>query len=196
MDLKEKKHINIVSGLPRSGTSMMMQMLKAGGMQIIHDNIRKPDIDNPGGYYEYEKVKTLKRNSSWLEETCGKVFKMVSMLLFNLPDDKKYRIVFMKRNMEEILDSQRKMLNRLGRKSANIEIDKMGTLYEVHLKKVDNWVKTKDHISILYINYNDIVVNPDWQLDILNKFMDNSLDTEKMLRVIDRSLYRNITDAL
>ena len=104
--------ITIVSGLPRSGTSMMMRMLEAGGMEVVTDNIRKANGDNPHGYFEFEKVKKIKEDSSWLDETFGKVFKMVSMLLYELPSDKNYKIIFMKRNMKEIMASQRIMLKK------------------------------------------------------------------------------------
>jgi len=116
--------ITIVSGLPRSGTSMMMNMLEKGGMEALTDNIRKADEDNPKGYFEFEKVKKIKEDSSWLEKTRGKVFKMVSMLLYELPLTYKYRIIFMKRDMDEMLSSQRKMLEREG-KEGNTD-DEMG----------------------------------------------------------------------
>ena len=104
----------IVSGLPRSGTSMMMQMLEAGGMEVLTDGIRQANEDNPRGYYEFERVKQIKEDPGWLEEAQGKVVKMVSMLLFDLPAGYRYRIVFMRREMREILTSQRVMLERLG----------------------------------------------------------------------------------
>ena len=87
--------IKIVSGLPRSGTSLMMQMLDSGGMEVVTDNIRTADVDNPKGYYEFERVKKIKEDSSWLKDTRGKVFKMVSMLLYDLPSDEEYKIIFM-----------------------------------------------------------------------------------------------------
>src|ERR1700730_12243612 len=110
--------IIVVSGLPRSGTSLMMQMLENGGVAVVTDNIRTADTDNPRGYYEFEKVKKLKQDASWLPETRGKAFKMVSQLLYDLPASESYRILFMKRDFEEMLLSQEKMLERLGRKAA------------------------------------------------------------------------------
>ena len=99
--------ITIVSGLPRSGTSMMMQILESGGMKVITDNIRKADEDNPHGYYEYERVKKIKDDTGWLKETRGKAFKMISLLLYDLPSNENYKVIFMKRKMSEILASQR-----------------------------------------------------------------------------------------
>src|SRR5437660_7651564 len=110
--------IIIVSGLPRSGTSLMMQMLENGGVPVVTDNIRTADTDNPKGYYEFEQVKKIKQDASWLPGTRGKVFKMVSQLLYDLPAGELYRIIFMDRDIDEVLASQEKMLERLGQKTA------------------------------------------------------------------------------
>src|SRR5262245_57688671 len=110
--------IIVVSGLPRSGTSLMMQMLDNGGIAVVTDNFRTADTDNPRGYYEYEKVKKIKQDASWLPGTRGKAFKMVSQLLYDLPPEEQYRILFMERDLEEMLLSQEKMLERLGRPPA------------------------------------------------------------------------------
>ena len=181
--------ITIVSGLPRSGTSMMMSMLEKGGMEVLTDNIRKADEDNPKGYFEFEKVKKIKEDSSWLEKTRGKVFKMVSMLLYELPSLYKYKIIFMKRNMDEMLASQRKMLEREG-KGGNGD-DEIGELFAKHLKHITGWLELRPNISTLYINYRDIIDDPHMQAKILNQFLDNRLNVEKMIAVIDKSLYRN-----
>ena len=110
--------IIIVSGLPRCGTSLMMQMLVQGGFEAVTDHIRAADTDNPRGYYELEKVKKLKEDASWLPETRGKVVKMVSQLLFDLPAGERYRVIFMQRDLDEMLASQEKMLERLNRPAA------------------------------------------------------------------------------
>lgn len=181
--------ITIVSGLPRSGTSMMMSMLEKGGMEVLTDNIRKADEDNPKGYFEFEKVKKIKEDSSWLEETRGKVFKMVSMLLYDLPSFYKYKIIFMKRDMAEMLASQRKMLEREG-KEGNAD-DGIGELFAKHLKHITGWLELRPNISVLYINYRDIIDDPHRQAKMLNQFLDNRLNVERMITVIDKSLYRN-----
>ena len=109
--------IIIVSGLPRSGTSLVMSMLLAGGIDIVSDNIRKPDIDNPKGYYEYEKVKTLHKDATWLSEAKGKSIKIISHLLYSLPETLTYKIIFVNRDIQEILASQGKMYeNKHGKK--------------------------------------------------------------------------------
>src|SRR4051794_24782005 len=107
--------IVIVAGLPRSGTSLMCQMLDNGGVEVVTDSIRTPDTDNPRGYFELEKVKRIKADASWLPEARGKAFKMVSQLLYDLPSTERYRVIFMRRDLDEVLVSQEKMLERLGR---------------------------------------------------------------------------------
>ena len=115
--------IIMVSGLPRSGASMMMQMLKAGGLEPLIDNIRLPDEDNPRGDLEFERIKKLKLDNSWLGDASGKVVKIISQLLFDLPLDKHYKVVFMRRHMPEILASQRQMIERRGTKGASLAAD-------------------------------------------------------------------------
>ena len=111
----DSKTVIIVSGLPRSGTSMMMKMLEAGGLKILTDNLREADANNPKGYYEFERVKQMKDgNLAWLPDAVGKVVKIVTGLIIYLPSDYKYKIIFMKRDLNEVLSSQKKMLGRLG----------------------------------------------------------------------------------
>jgi len=181
--------ITIVSGLPRSGTSLMMQVLDRGGMEVVTDNIRTADEDNPRGYYEFEKVKKIKEDSSWLKATRGKVFKMVSMLLYDLPLNEKYQIIFMQRDMDEALASQRKMLKRLNQ-AAGPDDDEMGELLTVHLNKIYNWLE-QQNIDVLYVSYNDLVTDTLKGAEEVKGFLGTNLDIEKMAEVIDKSLYRN-----
>ncbi len=187
---KENNIITIVSGLPRSGTSMMMQMLEAGGISIVTDNIRKTDEDNPRGYYESEKVKKIKEDVSWLDDCHNKAFKMVSELLHHLPQEKKYKIIFMKRDMEEMLASQRTMLDRLGRKGASVSSEKMAELYEKHLRNVENWLAKQNNIDVLYVKYNEVIDNPEENAKVVSQFLGDRLNIEKMASVVEKSLYR------
>ncbi len=182
--------VYIVSGLPRSGTTMMMQMLEAGGMDILTDTYRKPDKDNPNGYYEYEKVKRLGKDISWLKEAKGKAIKIVSPLLFHLPSIFKYKILFMRRNMMEILASQGKMLERRGIASGNKFDEILTVKFERHLKKANSWLESKDNIKVHYVNYKTMIVNPMEQATLVNEFLGNILNIENMMSVVDRSLYR------
>lgn len=182
--------LTIVTGLPRSGTSMMMRMLQSGGMEVVTDNIRKADEDNPEGYYEFEKVKEIKEDASWLDGVEGKVVKMASTLLYDLPSDRKYGLIFMKRNMEEILLSQRKMLERKGSED-NIDDEEMRRLFSNHLEEIERWLSEQKNMEILYMDYNDMLRNPQENVSILNRFLDNRLDAGRMIKVVDDSLYRN-----
>lgn len=181
--------ITLVSGLPRSGTSMMMKMLEAGGMEMVVDNIRKADEDNPKGYYEFEKVKKIKEDISWLDSAQGKVVKMVSMLLYDLPSGRSYKIIFMKRKMEEILASQRMMLERKNSRD-DVNDEKMGYMFSKHLKKIEKWLDEQKNIEVCYFAYSNVIEHPYENAQCVTEFMDNNLDINKMVEVIDKSLYR------
>ena len=182
--------ITVVSGLPRSGTSMMMSMIKAGGMDILVDNIRRPDEDNPKGYYEFEKVKKTNEDPFWLKEAEDKAVKMVTMLLRDLPLDRNYKIIFMKREMAEVLASQRRMLERLKMDSDVTKDEEMGRVFEKHLVVIENWLKKQENMDVQYISYNDVIRYPYENAKIVNRFLDNRLDVDRMIQMIDQSLYR------
>ena len=126
----------VVSGLPRSGTSLMMQMLEAGGVPILTDGERACDADNPKGYYEYEPVKALQNgDSDWLDKAEGKAVKVISFLLRHLPQKHRYRVVFMNRNLDEVLASQEKMPVTRGQQK-HTGYAEMKRLYEHQFKAV------------------------------------------------------------
>lgn len=187
--MKSNKPIVIVSGLPRSGTSMMMRILEAGGMPVLVDNIRKADEDNPRGYYEFEDVKNTREKPSWLDEAQGKAVKMVSMLLYDLPEDRRYKVIFMKRKMEEILASQRKMLERKGQLDTT-DYEAMSRSFTKHLLEIEKWLEEQINFQVVYVNYNDILNNPLQALRPVNTFLGESLDLNRMTDVVDESLYR------
>jgi hypothetical protein len=185
------KPIILVSGLPRSGTSMMMSMLKAGGLEILSDDIRTPDANNPKGYYELERVKKLQEGDiKWLSDAPGKVVKIISALLKYLPDKYSYKIIFMQRDMDEILISQRRMLERDGKVGDNTDDQVMAELFEKHLNEVDKWLKAQKKVQVLKISYNDVLRNPRTNIKLLNDYLGNNLDISKMLEVIEPKLYR------
>jgi len=181
--------IIIISGLPRSGTSLMMQMLASGGVAVVTDNIRTADPDNPRGYYEFERVKKIKEDASWLPETRGKGFKMVSQLLYNLPPSEIYRIIFMTREIDEMLISQEKMLERLGRSAA--PRDEIKRAFTGHLQRLFDWLDRQSNMKILYVDYRDLIEQPRMQADRISAFLDGKADAEKMASAVDPSLYRN-----
>ncbi|MFC1814558.1 sulfotransferase domain-containing protein [Thermodesulfobacteriota bacterium] len=182
--------IIVVSGLPRCGTSMMMQMLAEGGMQIVTDSIRKADEDNPRGYFEFEKVKEIKEDTKWLDDCIGKAFKMVSALLYYLPINRKYRVIFMKRKMEEMLASQNVMLQRKGEKTDSVTDKAMIVKLEEHLHDIEAWLAKQRNIDVIYISYNNVIQNPLPNSERVNQFLGNQLDVDKMAGVIEKSLYR------
>ena len=181
--------ITIVSGLPRSGTSLMMQMLDQGGIEAVTDNIRSPDRDNPRGYYEFEIVKKIKEDASWLPETRGKVFKMVSQLLYDLPPTESYRIVFMRRDFDEMLLSQEKMLARLGRPAA--PRDEIKGAFTRHLDQLFAWLEKQANMKVLFVHYQDVVGDPLEEARKIAEFLDGRVDADKMAAAVDPSLYRN-----
>ena len=182
--------VTIVSGLPRSGTSMMMKMLEAGGMPVLIDYIRTPDEDNPKGYYEFERVKQIEHDQAWLEDAKGKVVKMVAALLKHLPSDYRYKVVFMRRKMEEILASQRRMLVRNNMPADDVDNAKMAELFRRHLQIIEAWLAEQPNIDVLYVSYNETVKDPQPQAERLNQFLGGALDIRQMVNVVDPSLYR------
>ena len=185
--------ITIVSGLPRSGTSMMMQAIEAGGIPALTDNIRKKDEDNPKGYYEFELAKKTRDNPSWVLGARGKVVKMVYALLYDLPEEYEYRVIFMRRNINEVLASQKIMLKRSGKQGANISDEKLAELFKTQLEKFDHWIETRKNFSILSVDYKDVIASPKSQCEKINNFLGGVLDIDASVTAVDPSLYRNRT---
>jgi hypothetical protein len=189
---KPKQSVIIVSGLPRSGTSMMMKMLEAGGIPPLTDKVRSADDDNPKGYYEFERVKQLdKGDSAWLAEAKGKVVKVISQLLKYLPADYDYKVIFMRRDMVEILASQKKMLINRGEDPNRISDEELTQLFEKHLNHVLTWLEQQPNISTLFIHYSETLSDPQTQAEKVAEFLGGSMDVEKMTAVVDPALYRN-----
>ena len=183
--------ITLVSGLPRSGTSMMMQMLEAGGLPLLTDFRRTADSDNPKGYYEFERVKKLREgDTAWLPEAKGKAVKVIAVLLPYLPESYSYQVIVMRRAMPEILASQRRMLENRGEAPDSVSDEKIGRLFDVHLQKVYEWTSQQKNIQVLDIDYNQLLKEPGRQIEKINKFLGGSLDEQKMAEIVDPTLYR------
>ncbi len=182
--------ITVVSGLPRSGTSMMMKMLEAGGMEIMTDNLRIADEDNPKGYFEFEVVKELENNKSWLLDAQGKVVKIISQLLKYLSPGYTYKIIFMRRRMEEVLASQKQMLIRRGEPTDTISDEKMAKMFQIHLMQIESWLEKQSNINVCYLHYRDVLDNPAENADKILSFLGIKLDKSKMTNVVDKSLHR------
>jgi hypothetical protein len=186
----DKEIVTIVSGLPRSGTSMMMKMLEAGGMTVLTDHIRTADDDNPKGYFEFERVKQIEHDKGWLEDAKGKVVKMIAALLKHLPPTYTYKIIFMHRRIEEVLASQRQMLIRRGEPTDQISDERMAGLFHRHVARVEAWLDEQPNFEVFHVKYHEILEDPSKQAERLNQFLDNSLDPTKMAEMVDPSLYR------
>ena len=189
--LKTENHeiITVVSGLPRSGTSMMMQMLRAGGLTCLTDELREADISNPKGYFEFEKVKGLRADNSWLPEAKGKVIKIISHLLACLPPELNYKIIFMERDLDEVLASQRKMLVNQGQGEENLSDERLGQIFAQQLRQVRKMLADRQ-ISTLFLGYKDVLEDPVEISTQLQAFLGNNLDQQAMRDVVDRNLYR------
>lgn len=182
----------VVSGLPRSGTSMMMKALEAGGLTPVTDELRAADEDNPKGYYELERVKQMdKGDTSWVADAQGKVVKVISALLEHLPPGYEYKVVFMRRNMDEILASQKKMLERRGEPTDRVSDEDLTRLFNKHLQKVETWMRAQPNFSVLYVDYNEMLGSPEPFARQVNQFLGGQLDEQKMATVVDPNLYRN-----
>jgi len=185
------QYITVVSGLPRSGTSLMSMMLEAGGMTVLTDNIRTADHDNPKGYYEFERVKKMPEGDfEWLEDTKGKAVKVIAALLQHLPAKYQYKVIYMHRNIDEIIKSQNKMLVNLGKPLHNDDM-LIKKLLMKHSESSRNWLDKQNNIKVLDIDYNQLIINPTPCLSEINKLLDFSLSIEKMEQSIDQKLYRN-----
>lgn len=187
----DPKSITVVSGLPRSGTSMMMQMLEAGGLDTLIDEARVPDDDNPRGYFEFEPTKKTRRDTSWVDLAGGKVVKLVHLLLLDLPADRSYRVIMMRRQMSEVLISQEKMLTRQGKKGASLSPDKLAAVFHQQMENVLIHLREQSCFEFLEIQYADVVADAAEQADAINTFLGGMLDTAAMAAAVDPNLYRN-----
>jgi hypothetical protein len=182
--------IVIVSGLPRSGTSLMMQMLQAGGMPLLIDDHRPADVDNPQGYWEYEPVKRLQQDNSWIHQAEGRAVKVVSALLQYLPPQYTYKIIFIQRPMPEVLASQAVMLERRGAQGDKADDQTLGTVFAQHLDRTERWLVMQKHMTVLPVHYHETIADPAATASRVAQFLDLPLAVEEMARAVDPRLYR------
>ena len=189
--VKKSTPIIVVSGLPRSGTSMMMKILAEGGLPVLSDAIRAADDDNPNGYFEFEGVKRMPSgDQGWVEQAGGKVVKVISALLEYLPASAQYKIIFMEREIQEVLASQKKMLDH--REEQNrIADDEMERQFRAHLGAAKPWLARQPNMQVLYVRYNELMKDPEPACRRVLEFLDQPLDFSKMLAVPNAKLYRN-----
>jgi sulfotransferase family protein len=186
-----KQPVTVVSGLPRSGTSLMMKMLAEGGMPVITDEIRRADSDNPNGYFEFETVRQMSAgNVNWLADANGKAVKVISALLEYLPSNYSYKIIFLERDVHEVLASQRKMLMHRNEKEMANEAEVEAQIQK-HLSAMKPWLVRQPNIEVLYVNYNMLMTEPEPVCEQIAEFLDLPLNQTRMLAVPDKQLYRN-----
>ncbi len=183
--------ITIVSGLPRSGTSLMMQMLAAGGLAPLTDGQRVADPDNPRGYFELERVKKLKADASWLDEARGRAVKIIHLLLRDLPTSgHEYRVILMKRRLPEVLASQRAMLARQGRAGAALSDEKLGAVFAAQMAETEKWLDAQPAIRVLPVWHHELMADPAGEAVRVRDFLGGGLDAAKMAAAVDAALYR------
>ena len=182
----------VVSGLPRSGTSMAMKMLEAGGVQVVTDGARTADIDNPKGYFEDDRVLDLAKSEdkAWVKDARGKAVKIISYLLRHLPPENNYRVLFMRREISEVLASQAKMLERRGEEQSTDD-DSMREFFETDLWKANYHIKRAPHIEALDVHYRQVLEDPVPHARRIAEFLGRDLDIEAMASIVDPELYRN-----
>ena len=182
--------VTVVSGLPRSGTSMMMQALEAGGMAVVTDRLRGADEDNLKGYHELEAVKSTRTDPSWLADAVGKAVKVIYMLLTDLPADYHYRVLFMRRDLDEVVRSQQTMLGRLGQAGADLPPQAMAAVFQRQLAKVDDWLAQQANLDVLDVPYHQMIHDGQSQARSVCRFLGLDLDVAAMAAAVDPALYR------
>jgi hypothetical protein len=180
----------VVSGLPRSGTSMMMQMLEAGGVPVLTDGVRQSDLDNPNGYYEFEPVKALKHDASWIQGARGRAVKVVYVHLRHLPAVARYKVIFMRRNVEEVIASQDEMLRHAGMPLSGTGACRLSSYFDQRLRATKRWLTQQSNFEVLYVDYNETVTDPPISCGLVKSFLGLDLDTARMQSVVTRTLYR------
>jgi hypothetical protein len=183
--------ITIVSGLPRSGTSLMMQMLAAGGMPILSDGEREADSDNPRGYLEWERIKQLPKDPACIAEAEGKAVKVISRLLLSLPEGHEYRVIFMQRPLPEVLASQEVMLRNRGTAKPGTNNSAIAAAFEKHLGEVNAWLDSKNYVKTFRVPYHEVLHDGEGITQKVTKFLGIDLDVDAMARQVDSGLYRN-----
>ena len=170
---------------------MMMKMLVEGGLEAVTDGLRQADSDNPNGYFELEAVKQMgEGNLTWMDGSNGKVVKVISSLLEYLPPQHTYKIIFMERDLSEVLASQQKMLTNRNEES-NVTDDELKQQFQDHLKTVRAWLVRQPNIEVLYVRFNELITNPEPFCVKIADFIGLPINKDDMLSVPNKKLYRN-----
>jgi len=168
----------------------MMQMLAAGGMPVLTDGLRQADIENLRGYYEWEPAKLLPQQPQRIQEAEGKAVKVISQLLFALPSDRQYQIIFMERALTEVVASQTEMIRRKQTSASALSSAAMIAALEVHLNQVNAWLAGRGNIFVHRVKHADVISMPAVVADGVREFLNCPLDVEAMAAQVDTTLYR------
>lgn len=189
-----RDYLIIVSGLPRSGTSLVMQMLEIGGIPILKDSERLPDEHNPYGYFEYQPINNLNETTdiSYLQKYKGYAIKIVSPILAKITFSFPAKVIFLKRPLPEVIISQQKMAQkRNGIQITSVDTNHLLIIFEKHIRQTINSLYQNPNLKVLEVNFPEIFSNPKYIIDSINTFLDGNLDINKMYTVINPELYRN-----
>ena len=191
--LRFGRPVIVVSGLPRSGTSMVMKMLEAGGLEVLTDGVRGADENNPNGYYELERVTRLNIDAdrSWLAGARGKAIKIISFLLTYLPESNDYHVIFMHRNLDEVLRSQNAMLVQRGQPIGATSDENVHALYDKHVRQMKSFLGARRCFEVLDVEYAEVLAAPGDEAARMSRFLGRDLNVERMAAAVDRRLYRN-----
>jgi hypothetical protein len=190
MRARADRSVTIVTGVPRSGTSLVMQMLAAGGLPIASDGVRRADPDNPRGYFELEAARSLARDASWLPGIAGRAVKLVHTLVPSLPPDLLYRVLIVRRRLDEVLASQRVMLARRGPAPDAAEDVRLLPVLEEQLAGLERWLDAREDLAWLGIDYAELVADPGRVTARMNAFLGGGLDERAMAACVDPALHR------
>lgn len=182
--------VTIVSGLPRSGTSMLMRMVEAGGIPAVTDGLRGADDDNPRGYWELEDVKRLPEEAAWIADANGRAVKVVSALLERLPGGPRYRVLFVERDLREVLASQKRMLQRRGEPTDRVPDEQMAALFRKHLTGVLAKAGAREGMELLVLAHATVLKAPAEAAARIDEFLGRGLDCDAMAAAVDSSLWR------
>ncbi len=174
---------------------MMMQMLSAGGMSVLTDHMRTADEDNVRGYFEFERAKQIKKDTTWLPDAVGKVVKMIYLLLYDLPSDYHFRVIFMQRPLDEVIRSQQVMLQRRSERGAGLSTQQMREVFQRQLEKMDGWLAHQPNFEKLDVRYHDVIRDPSAEAARVQQFVAQDVDVAAMTEAVDPALFRQRSDS-
>jgi hypothetical protein len=181
--------VTVVSGVPRSGTALMMQMLAAGGLPLLSDGVREPDADNPRGYFEYEAAKRTRRDTGWVADAVGRAVKVVHALAPLLPDDHEYRVILMRRPLEQVVASQRAVLERFGGLEEGLPNAHLIEIFAAQLAEVERWAHADPNTRLLCVDYEAAIRTPERVAAEVARFLGGELDEVAMAAAVEPSLW-------